>query len=378
MPESFDVIVVGLGAMGSATLYHLAKRGVSVLGLDQFEPPHDLGSSHGQTRIIREAYFEDPIYVPMIQRAISLWRELEQESGEGLYLQTGGIMIGAPDSIIFSGSQRSAREHNLPCEILDAKQIRQRFPALNPADHMIGLLEPRAGILYPEKCITTHLKLAARHGAQVRVNEPVTHWTNEPGSVSIKTSLTAYKAARAIFCSGAWLPELLPDLAPTLQIERQVLHWFRAAANPQHFTPDTCPVHLWEYEPGLMFYGFPDLGTGIKTAIHHQGELNDRSKINRAVNPHDEAKMRRLIAQFLPEADGPLLSSTVCVYTNTPDEHFLLDRHPDHPEVVIGSPCSGHGFKFASVIGSLLADLATGQKPPLDLSRFCLRERLSA
>lgn len=373
MPESYDVILVGLGAMGSATLYHLARRGVKVLGVDQFTPPHEFGSSHGQTRVIREAYFEDPIYVPMIQRAIELWRELERESGKELYLQTGGLMIGAPESIIFSGSQRSAREHNLPCEILDCGEIRKRFPALRPEGHMIGLLEPRAGILYPEKCIAAHLELARRHGALVRLDEPVTSWEVNGNSASITTSAGQYRAERIVFCGGAWLPELLPHLDLHLETERQVLFWFKALSSPENFSPERCPVHLWEYEPGLMFYGFPDLGAGIKTAIHHQGEKYERGKIDREMRPLDEKKMRELVRRFLPDANGPLLSATVCIYTNTQDEHFLLDRHPEHQNVIIGSPCSGHGFKFSSVIGEVLADLAENRAPAFDLGRFCFR-----
>ena len=373
MAQTYDVIVVGLGAMGSASLYHLARRGVKALGLDQFSPPHDLGSSHGQTRIIREAYFEDPIYVPMIQRAIQLWRELEQESGHQLYLQTGGLMLGAPESIIFSGSQRSAREHNLPFETLDSGEIRRRFPALNPEPHMIGLLEPRAGILYPEKCIATHLELARRHGATLRLNETVESWQPGATSASVKTPQGTYEAANLVLCSGAWLPELLPDLDLHLETERQVLFWFEALSNPEYFSPERCPVHLWEYEPGLMFYGFPDLGTGIKTAIHHQGVRCERALLDRNLCPEDEARMRALVARFLPEANGPLRSATVCVYTNTRDEHFLLDRHPAHANVIVASPCSGHGFKFASVIGEILADLAAGQQPAFDLGRFCFR-----
>ena len=373
MSKTYDVIVVGLGAMGAATLCHLAQRGVKVLGIDQFTPPHEQGSSHGQTRIIREAYFEDPIYVPMIQRAIELWRELEREAGQDLYLQTGGLMIGAPDSIIFSGSQRSAREHSLPCEVLGSAEIRKRFPALMPEEHMIGLLEPRAGILYPEKCISAHLEVARKHGATFRLDEAVTGWKANGKFASIKTALQEYEAGVLVLCGGAWLPELLPGIYLRLETERQVLFWFQALSNPEDFSPARCPIHLWEYEPGLMFYGFPDLGTGVKTAIHHQGTRCHHASMDRETRPEDEGRMRELVSRFLPKANGPLLSSTVCVYTNTRDEHFLLDRHPEHGNVVIASPCSGHGFKFSSVIGELMADLATGQQPAFDLRLFCLR-----
>ena len=377
MRRIYDAMVVGLGAMGSATLYHLARAGLKVLGVDQFSPPHEHGSSHGQTRIIREAYFEHPIYVPMVQRALELWKALEQESGSPVYLQTGGIMIGAPESIIFTGAQRSAELHRLPFEILNVPEIQSRFPALRPEAHMRGLLEPRAGILFPENCVRAHLELARKHGAGILTGVEVRGWHADSQSVTLATTKGSVTGQRVIICGGPWMPELLPELQLQLTVERQVLHWF-APKRAGIFDLDRCPVHLWEYAPGLMFYGFPNLGRGVKVAIHHQGLATTASDAVRTAWPEDETKVRSLVDRFLPEASGPLLASTVCLYTNTTNGHFILDHHPHHRNVLVASPCSGHGFKFASVIGEILAALATDRDPGFDLALFRLARSTQA
>jgi sarcosine oxidase len=373
MNPAYDAIVLGLGAMGSATLYHLARRGARVLGIDQFAPPHHQGSSHGETRVIREAYFEHPSYVPLIQRAYVLWAELEADAREKLYLKTGGLMIGRPDSIVVTGAIRSAREHQLPHEILGTPEMLRRFPGLRPEVGMNGVLEPRAGILFPERCIAAHLRLAKSAGAEVRMNEPARSWTAQADAARVHTSAGEYSARKLVITAGAWLPRIAPRLAPKLQVERQVLLWFKTR-NPAIFSPDRFPIHLWEYEPDLMFYGFPDLGDGLKLAFHHQGEITNADLVDRTIRDDDVARMRGLMTRFLPQAaDAPLLRGTVCLYTNTPDGHFILDRHPDHVNVILGSPCSGHGFKFASAIGEVLADFAQDRAPNLDLRLFSLQ-----
>jgi sarcosine oxidase len=370
----YDVAILGLGAMGSAAAWHLARRGVNVLGIDRFDPPHTWGSSHGETRVIREAYFEHPSYVPLVQRAYELWAELAEEAGEQLYLKTGGVMIGAPDSEVFSGALQSAREHNLSHEILDGVQIQKRFPGLNPAPGMMGVLEPRAGILFPEKCVAAHLKLARILGAELRTNEPVLGWEAGPDAVKIRTAAGEYLARKLIVTAGPWLGAILPELASLLTVERQVLLWF-VARSEDLFAPAQFPIHLWEYEPQKMFYGFPDLGTGVKFAFHHQGEITHPEAVNREVTPQDIEAMRGLLERFLPEANGRFLRGTVCLYTNTPDGHFIIDQHPAIHRVLVASPCSGHGFKFASAVGEVLADLALDGKSNMDLSLFRL-ERL--
>ena len=370
----YDVAIIGLGAMGSSAAYHLARRGVNVLGIDQFEPPHSWGSSHGETRVIREAYFEHPSYVPLVQRAYDLWGELEQEAGAQLYLKTGGVMIGAPESEVFSGAVQSARQHGLTHEILDGADIRKRFPGLNPAADMMGVLEPRAGILYPERCVTAHLKLAGILGADLRMNEKVLAWDAGADGVSIRTGAGTYSVRKLIVSAGCWLGEIIPGLTSLLTVERQVLLWFEAKSNGL-FGPERFPIHLWEYEPGKMFYGFPDLGTGVKVAFHHQGEITHPEAVNREVTPADIETMRGLLQRYLPEANGEFLRGTVCLYTNTPDGHFIIDQHPASERVIVASPCSGHGFKFASAVGEVLADLALDGRSSMDLSLFRL-ERL--
>ena len=376
MNNSAEVLVVGLGAMGSAALFHLARSGVDVLGIDAYHPPHNYGSSHGETRVIREAYFEHPVYVPLVQRAYDLWAELESEIGEELYLKTGGLMIGRQDSAVVTGAIRSASEHGLPHEILSVEQIKQRAPALNPADDMAGVFEPRAGILYPERCVAAHLSLAREHGAAIRTGERLLEWRSLGSEIAVKTDRGTYRAKKLVLAIGAWSAQALPELASLLHVERQVLLWFKVP-NVDIYRPGQLPIHLWEYEPGRMFYGFPDLGDGLKIAFHHQGEPTSPEEVDRSIRPSDVKKMRELMQQFLPEIAGnELLRGTVCLYTNTPDEHFIIDVHPRNPNVVIASPCSGHGFKFASSVGEILAALASGNTPKVDLSLFALRRFL--
>lgn len=371
--SDYDVIITGLGAMGSAAAYHLAKRGKRVLGLDRFHPPHTFGSSHGATRIIREAYFEHPIYVPLVQRAYELWAELEKASGRKLLLQTGGVMIGPRDGVVFDGAKRSAEEHHLKHEILSAARLREHFPALVPTTEMAGVWEPRAGILFPELAIQTHLELAARTGADFHFNEPVLNWEPEGTGVRVRTGTASYSADRLLLSAGAWTSTLLRELSLPLFVERQILFWFEPHSRPDLFMPERCPIHLWEYDSERFFYGFPDLGDGVKVALHHQGELTTPDAVRREVSTNEVETMRQLLYRFLPEADGALRSATVCLYTNTPDQHFVLDHHPVHRQVVIASPCSGHGFKFSPAIGEVAGRLIEEEEPGFDLGLFGVR-----
>ena len=374
-PLIYDVAVLGLGAMGSSAAYHLARRGVNVLGIDQFHPPHRWGSSHGETRVIREAYFEHPSYVPLVQRAYELWEELEQESGEQLYLKTGGLMIGAKDSTVVQGAIKSAQEHGLDHKVLDCAAIKERHPGLHPENGMVGVLEPRAGILYPEKCVAAHLRLAQALGAELRFNEKITGWEESADHIHVFTVTGDFMAREIIVSTGPWLSQSIPELAKHLTVERQVLLWF-AAKKPELFGSDRFPIHLWEYEPEKMFYGFPDLAEGIKVAFHHQGTPTNPEIADRTVSTADIEKMRTVLCRYLPAANGNFLRGTVCLYTNTPDGHFILDKHPTARRILVASPCSGHGFKFASAIGEALADMVLDGKSSLDLSLFRL-DRLS-
>ncbi len=373
MSKDYDAIVVGLGAMGSAAAYHLARNGRRVLGLDRFHPPHNLGSSHGLSRIIREAYFEDPVYVPLVQRAYDLWADLETKSGKQLMLKTGGLMIGPPDGILVSGAKRSAREHHLAHQIFSASELQRRFAPFKSSQAMVAVSEPRAGILYPELAIRTHLEMAASHGAVLQFNDPVVRWEAAHDGVLVHTQTRSFTASGLLISAGAWTKSLLPDLELPLTVERQVLFWFEALSNQEHFQPKHCPVFICEYAPGQFFYGLPDTGDGLKVAFHHQGECTDPDRLRRDVDPAELAQMRELLARFLPSANGRLNSTAVCMYTNTPDEHFLFDRHPVHPQVLIASPCSGHGFKFSPVIGEMAAAWMQHQTIPLDLTLFRLQ-----
>jgi sarcosine oxidase len=367
---TFDVIVVGLGAMGSATAYHLARRGCSVLGLDRFTPPHTSGSSHGQSRIIREAYFEHPVYVPMVQRAYALWQQLEQDAGCQLFRQTGGLMIGRPDSSVVRGARLSAETHHLPHELLSAHEIRDRFPALCPEPEMVGVLELRAGILFPERCISAHLDLARKHGAVLRFNEAVQTWSATDETVNVRSARGEVHARQLVLSAGSWINTLLPGLALPFRIERQVLYWFEPRQSPAVFDPGRCPIHLWQFDGRHFFYGFPDLGEGVKVARHHEGEFTTPDDVRREVSAAETETMRDVVRRFLPAAAGRLRSATVCLYTDTPDEHFWIDWHPRHRQVLIASPCSGHGFKFSSVVGEIVADLLMKGKSQFDLSLF--------
>jgi sarcosine oxidase len=366
---TYDVIIVGLGAMGSACACELARRGTHVLGLDRFSPPHAFGSSHGETRIIREAYFEHPLYVPMVQRAYELWRALEGESGATLLRETGGVMIGRADSQLVQGAHGSAKLHGLRFEMMTAGEVRERFPALHPERDMIAVWEPRAGVLFPEACISAYLTRARHHGAELRYEEPVLRWESDGDCVRVITPQGEYHARQLVLAAGVWVGALaeLP-----LQIERQTLFWFDQTAS-ETFAPAHCPVHLWQFDGLRFFYGFPDFGGGVKVAFHHGGETTTVATIRREISSEEIEDIRAAVKRFVPAAGGTLRSSTVCMYANTPDEHFLIDRHPMHRQVLIASACSGHGFKFAPVVAEIVADLAQDKQPGFDLSLFLWR-----
>jgi sarcosine oxidase len=368
----YDVIIAGLGAMGSAAAHHLAARGQRVLGLDRFRPPHTLGSSHGATRIIREAYFEHAAYVPLVRRAYELWQELEKTAARRLLTQTGGLMIGPAAGVIVAGARRSAEEHRLPYETLSAAELRQQYPVLNPSSHDVAIREPRAGILFPERAIQAHLDLAGRNGAHFQFDNPVLEWEPFKGGVRVSATKGSFTGRKLLISTGPWVNSLIPGLRLPLTVERQVMFWFDPKGQRELFGPEKLPIFIWENEPNRFFYGFPDMGDGVKVAVHHQGESVQPDRVRRDVAPREVERAQQLVAQYLPLAAGPLRASTVCLYTNTPDEHFLLDYYPACPQVVIASPCSGHGFKFSPVIGEIAAAMLNDETPQFDLSLFKL------
>lgn len=370
---AFDVIVVGAGAMGSAAAYHIARRGARVAVIDRWAPPHAHGSTHGRTRIIREAYFEHPSYVPLVQRAYANWEALARESGRALWRRTGGLMVGPPEGAIVAGARRSAQVHGLPHEELSAAELRRHFPMLAPADGMVGLFEPRAGVLFPELCVQTMLDLAGHHGATLRLGERVGRWRRSGDGVTVTTDRALYRASRLVLCAGAWLPQLVPELGRALAVERQLSHWFEPRAHVEWFDAAHLPVMLCEYAPGRMCYTVPNVGHGVKIGIHHEGELVDPDAQRMPARPGETRRARALLARLLPDAAGRLLATATCLYTNTADHHFLIDHHPADPRVILASPCSGHGFKFASAIGEILAELALDGATAWDLAPFRLR-----
>jgi sarcosine oxidase len=371
--QPYDVIVAGLGAMGSASVYALTRLRPKrrVLGIDRFSPPHALGSSHGRTRIIREAYFEHPAYVPIVRRAFDLWRELERDVGRQLYTKTRGITVGPEDGMLVRGARASAEAFLVPHEVLSAAAVTRLFPGLQPRDDMVGVVEERAGVLFPEQCISAMLDRAARAGGELRRDEAVTGWEATEDGVVVRTSAGSYRGTQLVITGGAWLPALVPELAPVLKVVRQPIHWFTPASRPEEFAASRCPVTLWEHGPNRVFYTLPDFGDGVKAAVHYEGQPVDPDRVDRATSREEDAQAADLLRRFMPRATGHLRESQVCLYTNTPDLHFVIDEHPAHPgRVVVVSACSGHGFKFAAAIGEIVGDLVAGATPRFDLSMF--------
>ncbi len=368
---TYDAIVVGLGGMGSAAAYHLAQRGARVLGLEQFGIAHDQGASHGRTRVIRQAYYEGPDYVPLLFRAYDLWHALEREAGTLLLATTGALYMGAPDAPAVAGAALSARTHRIPYEMLTAEEIRSRYPVLQPPAGLVGLFEYRAGVLVPEACVGTHIDLARRHGADLRFNEAVVSWTARGDRVSVRTSHGTYEGGHLVFTAGPWTGQVLEDLRLPLRVERVVLYWFEPRARREEFT--RLPIYAWDVD-GITAYGFPYLeGQGLKIAFHQAfNEVTTPQTIRRQVGEHETERMRTHMAAFMPDAAGRLRASATCLYTNTPDFHFIIDRHPGHTTVTLACGFSGHGFKFASVVGEVLADMALRGETSQPIGQFAL------
>ena len=369
--RQFDVIVAGVGAMGSATVAELARRGVRVLGLDRSSIPNDQGSSGGVNRIIRLAYAEDPRYVPLLRRAYDAWRDLEQRSGERILVITGGIDAGAPDSETITGSLESCRVHDLPHEELTAAEVNGRFPGYRLPSDMVAVFQPDAGFVFSERAIAAYAALAVDDGAELHGYETVEDWEPDGDGVIVRTDRTEYTARRLVISAGAWVGDLMPPLSHLFMPERQVLIWTQPR-HPRWFSVDAFPIFIVE-DAETRYYGFPMAGIpGFKIGrYHHRSQrANPTTMDRRAIAPEDEEILRSGIRSYFPDADGPTLSLKVCMFTNTSDEHFVIDRYPEIPQVIVASPCSGHGFKFASVIGEVVADLAQDEEPDFDLSMF--------
>jgi len=369
--RGFDVIVIGLGGMGSAAAYHLARRGRRVLGLEQFQPLHELGSSHGLTRIIRLAYHEDPSYVPLLRRAYELWHELETDAGEQLLITTGSLEGGPDDGTTFIGALEAARQHDVPHEVLDADELRLRYPAYAGFDDATRVVyQPDGAFLLAEPTMRAHHDGARRRGADLRFGEVVRSWEPAGDGVRVVTEAGTFEAERLVVCAGAWARTLVPSLERLAVPERQVLAWL-TPKRPELFEVDRFPVFLIDVEEG-SFYGFPlHDGHGFKFGkYHHRFEPIDPDDPDRSVHAEDEALLRAFADRYFPDGAGPTEMLKACMFTNSPDEHFVLDRLPDAPQVAVFAGESGHGYKFCSVVGEVLADLVIDGATRHDIGLF--------
>ena len=382
MVES-EFIVLGLGAMGSAAAFQLARRGRDVLAIDQFSPPHVYGSSHGETRITRCAIGEAPYYSPLALRSHEIWRAIEVETGSSLLTVTGGLILSSAARTarlhvddFFTNTLAAARQFGIAHELLDTAEIRRRFPQFRVRDGEQGYYEPGAGFLRPEACIAAQLQLAKRYGAEIRTNERVLGFEPFADGVLVHTVRETIRTKKLILSAGPWLPQLIgPQLGAPFRVLRQVLYWFEVE-DARAYGAENCPVYIWELQgPDQAIYGFPAIdgpSGGIKIATQQYKNTTTPDAVEREVSPDEISTMHRLIAPFFSGLTGHCIKAVTCLYTQTPDSGFVICPHPDSDRVIIASPCSGHGFKHSAAIGELLTDIATGTAPRMDLSPFSL------
>jgi len=371
----YDAIVLGTGGIGSAALYHLARRGVRAIGIDRFHPPHDRGSSHGHTRVIRQAYFEHPDYVPLLFESYRLWRDLERHTGRQLLHQIGLVEIGPADGVVVPGVLRAAEQHQLTIELLSAAEIERRWPGLRVSDPLVGVYEPTAGFLLVEECVAAHLEAAHDAGAELLPNTEVLNWSAGERGVSVLTSRGEFAAEHLIITAGAWAGQLLAELRIPLTVRRKSLFWF--ATDSAHYDiMSDFPIFLFELPDGV-FYGFPKLDPrGVKIAEHSGGRVvKDPLMVDRSIDSEEQRRSLDILARHLPAVSPRMSDHCVCLYTMSPDEHFIVDHHPAHANVAAAAGLSGHGFKFAPVLGQALADLVLdgGTDLPIEflsLARF--------
>ena len=356
--RTYDAIVIGVGGMGSATVYQLAKRGLRVLGLERFSVPHEWGSSHGITRIIRLAFHEGPEYVPIGRRAYELWNELEERSGEQVLHITGSVHAGVPGAAAFESTLRACVEQDVPHEVLSSAELSARFPGYGLPSDMSAVVQPQGGFLTPERCVEGHVTVARGLGAEVHENEQVLDWEAFSGGVRVRTDAGVYEAGSLVLTTGAWAGRLVPELAEVAVPERQVMGWYEPD-DPAIFDPSRFPVFIVTMD-GDEYYGFPQFGVpGLKLGkFDNTGETADPDALDRTLRAADEEMLRDFLRRCFPTAAGRLLRMAVCMFTNSPDKNFIIGKHPTWPQVSFAAGFSGHGFKFSSVIGEIMADLA--------------------
>jgi sarcosine oxidase len=363
------VIVIGLGAMGSSVSYHLAKRGIEVVGIDQFSPPHAFGSSHGDTRILRLGYAEGMYYVPLVLRARELWKELSNESGIEIFSETGVLSVRPNKEGSFKNSLKGIESFGIKHELLSSADISDVYGVIKPEDDMIGLLDKESGVVHAERAIETHLAKAQIAGAKLFTDERVLK-IDFSSTVEVKTDKNTFSADAVVVSAGAWLTELLTLPKLNFEVERQVF-FFLDVGNDEKFSPENLPVVSIEYgEPARNFYCIQNFGKGFKIARHHEGKISTVNNVDREVHLQERDDIENLFSRFFNGLPGNVLESKTCLYTNTPTRDFLIDFHPDHDNALILSPCSGHGFKFSSVIGEISADLLEKGKSDFNLEEF--------
>lgn len=371
--DTYDAIVVGLGAHGSAAAAELARRGLRVLGLERFGRGETYGSSGGRSRIIRLAHYESPAYGPLAGAAWDRWLALEREAPADLLTVTGGLYAGPPGSPIVAGARATAAVHTLDHEVIDAAELRRRWPAFTPADDTIALVERQAGILRADRGNEAHLLVAERSGATLTFGARVVDWRPAAGGgFEVETDDgTLFGSSFLVLATGPWTRDHVPDLELPLAVERQPVCWFQPAVPSDDVAAGRFPVWLFDTPGEGIFYGFPlDPELGLKTAHHHSGEIVAAETVDREVRPADVERIRAFVRARMPAAGGPLTHSTVCLYTNTPDDEFVIDRHPAAPGVAFASACSGHGYKFAPIVGEILADLVMAGRTDWPIEAF--------
>jgi len=375
---SYDVIVIGAGAMGSAAAYYLAKRGQKVLLLEQFEIDHQRGSSYGVSRIIRYAY-DEPRYVELMKAAYPLWFELEEASGEQLYVKTGGVDFGLRDEPTLLGTINAVKAAGIQHEIMDAKDAQQRFPQFQFDSEMTVLYQADSGLLNPSLAVKTHIRLAEKHGAQVRASRQVMGITVHDDNVEVRLPNDTHSAGKLVVTAGAWAAEILKStgLRLPLEIQRlQLMFWEPATSDPALFNAENMPVFIHHRLGDLhgVVYGIPSHhGSGVKAAFHQGEVVKHPDQVNYTPDDDKAEEMRTITREFMPAiGNGKLRSQRICLYTMTPDSHFIVDQHPQHSHLVIGAGFSGHGFKFSTMIGKILTDLTLDGATPHDISLFSL------
>ena len=368
--DEFDVIVAGVGGIGSAVVYELARRGTDVLGQERYSIPHSMGSSHGYTRIIRRTYHENPQYVSMVNRAYDRWKNLQEEYGEQLLYKTGSLTAGPETSELVEGALEACREHSVPYESIDTDELPERFPGFQlPSDFEI-IYQRDGGFVRPEKGIVAHVELAHRAGATVRAREKAVDWQSTTTGVKVRTNKGQYEADRLVVAAGAWTGTVVESVGDLLSPERQVISWIQPEER-DNFTPENLPVFIIS-DGDDTHYGIPIFGApGVKFGRHyHLNERIDPDQMNREPTERDETLLRDAADEYLTIANGEIMGLETCIYTNTPDRDFILDTVPNHPNVVVLGGFSGHGYKFAGAIGEIGADLANGNETTLDITPF--------